>query len=278
MFDLLPYFILTGLGVGFMGAFLGVGGGVIVVPILAVIFHIPIHTAIGTSLAIVVANSMAASSRYLSGGYANLNLALALGFFSALGAIGGSNISLFLPAGYIFISLGAAQLITAGFMLKGDRLKERFKVRTVVRRGALLNGSYYELSTGEQLTYTPQRLPFLMTVAVMSGLLSGLVGIGGAIFIIPAMNLIAGVPIKAAIPTSGFMMGFTAVSGAMVFYLNGHIDPLVFSSVVPSTFLSSLITVRLFKNASSAKVYNGFILFIILLALFMIYRGIKEFL
>jgi uncharacterized membrane protein YfcA len=278
MFDLLPYFILTGLAVGFMGAFLGVGGGVIVVPILAVIFHIPIHTAIGTSLAIVVANSMAASSRYLSGGYANLNLALALGFFSALGAIGGSNISLFLEAGYIFIALGAAQLITAGFMIKGDSLKEKFKVNVVTQDGAILNGSYYELSTKELLTYTPQRLPFLMTVAVLSGFLSGLVGIGGAIFIIPAMNLIAGVPIKAAIPTSGFMMGFTAVSGALVFYLNGHIDPMVFSSVVPSTFLSSLITVRLFKNASSVKVYNVFIVFLILLALFMVYRGIKEFL
>ncbi|MDR2105551.1 MAG: sulfite exporter TauE/SafE family protein [Deferribacteraceae bacterium] len=276
MFEMLPLLLLTGLGVGFMGAFLGIGGGVIVVPILSIVFHLPIHTAIGTSLAIVVANSIAASGRYLLGGYANLNLALALGLFSALGAVGGSNFSLRLPAGVIFIALGTAQMITADLMAKGDKLKEIFNIKALVRDGDPLNGAYYERTTGQEVRYTPQRLPLLMGLACLAGFLSGLVGVGGAVIVIPAMNLIAGVPIKAAIPTSGFMMGFTAVSGAIVFYMNSQINPFVAASIVPTTFISSVITAYFFQKAKSARIYQAFIIFLMLLAIVMIYRGVES--
>jgi uncharacterized membrane protein YfcA len=275
MFEMLPLLLLTGLGVGFLGAFLGIGGGVIMVPILSMIFNLPIHTAVGTSLAIVVANSIAVSGRYLLGGYANLNLALALGLFSAAGGLIGGNISLTLPVGVIYIILGVAQITAGAFMAKGDQLKKIFKTEISVREGSALSGRYYENSTGEDVRYTPKRFPILTGFAVLAGTLSGLVGIGGAVFVIPVMNLISGVPIKAAISTSGFMMGFTAVSGAMVFYMNGDVNPLVVASIVPTTFIGSVITVRFFKRASSSKVYNGFIIFLVLLAIVFIYRGIK---
>ncbi|MDR2401092.1 MAG: sulfite exporter TauE/SafE family protein [Deferribacteraceae bacterium] len=277
MFETIALLLLTGLCVGFMGAFFGIGGGVIVVAILAMIFRLPVHTAVGTSLAIVVANSIAASGKYLSGGYANINLTVVLGFFSALGAVAGSNISLSLPAGVIFISLGAAQLITAGFMAKGDKLKEIFKTDASVQEGNILNGAYFERSTGQNVCYTPKRVPLLMGMAVLAGFLSGLVGVGGAIFVIPAMNLLSGIPIKAAIPTSGFMMGFTAVSGAMVFHMNSSVDPLVVASIVPTTFVGSIITVRFFQRAKSTKIYNAFTVFLVLLAILIICRGIASF-
>jgi uncharacterized membrane protein YfcA len=84
------------------------------------------------------------------------------------------------------------------------------------------------------------------------------------------------VPIKAATATSGFLMGFTAVSGAIVFYINGYVDTGVMACMIPGTFVGAIVTTRFFPKVNSSKVYTGFTFFLMCIAIFMIYRGYRE--
>ncbi len=261
---------LCGCIVGLMGAFLGIGGGVIIIPILTILLGYPIHEAVATSLAVVVANSVATSYTYMGSGMVNLRLGLVIAVFSILGSLIGGVIGLNASARALYLTLGCAQIITSAFMLK----KRTAKIVPTEGVG-LFSGEFYDPAEKQTIRYTPRKLPSAFAVSGVAGVLSGMVGVGGGVFVVPAMNILSGVPIKAATTTSGLIMGFTAAGGGILFFLHGYTQTDVVAAMVPGVFISSRIAARFFAKINSAKIYRSFVIFLIFIAIQMIYRGIK---
>ncbi|MDR2884128.1 MAG: sulfite exporter TauE/SafE family protein [Deferribacteraceae bacterium] len=264
---------LSGCIVGLAGAFLGIGGGVIIIPLLTVVFNYPVHEAVATSLAIVVANSVSASSKYLKSGIANLPLAFLVAIFTVAGSITGGIISVNTSAKVLYITLACAQFLTLALMLAKPRLMKMAKPKT---SGGAFQAEYHDTSLGQTTKYGVYHIPSLCGISGVTGTLSGLVGIGGGVMIVPIMNIFSGIPIKAAVATSSFIMGFTAGGGAIVFFLSGYTRPETIAAMVPGIFLASHFAAGYMHKVNGEKLYKGFMLFLFVVACQMMYRGISQ--
>lgn len=268
-------FFLCGICIGFMGAFLGIGGGIIIVPLLTIVFHIPIHEAVATSLVVVVANSIASSGRYITTGIANMRLGLFLSLFSVTGSVIGSHISMNISSKALYLTLGIAQIITVIFMLFNKKLITPGATEVKMTENHL-TAEYYDKSTCSTVRYTPVKTLPIAGLTAISGMLAGLVGVGGGVFVVPTMNIVGKIPIKAATSTSGFMMGFTAAAGGILFFLSGYTNPRIACEMIPGIFLATAIGTRLFSKVKSEKIYKIFILFLAVIAVQMIYKGLAN--
>jgi uncharacterized membrane protein YfcA len=264
---------LSGCIVGLMGAFLGVGGGVIIIPLLTIGFGFPIHEAVATSLAIVVANSISTSGKYLPTGMANLPLAFTIGCFTVIGSIIGSMISVNVSAKVLYITLACAQFMTLGFMLAKPMLLKRAKPKVGVGAHPI---EYYDAATKQMVKYSVHNLPQTTALSGTTGVLSGMVGIGGGVMIVPIMNIVSGVPIKAAVATSSLLMGLTAAGAGIVFFFSGYTRPEVVGAMLPGVFLASWLATSYMGKVNSDKLYKGFMVFLFFVACQMMYRGLSQ--
>ncbi len=266
--------ILTGIFVGIIGAVLGLGGGIIIVPILVIGLGIPIHEAIAASLVVITANSLSTSAVYIKNGLANLNLGLLLAIASVIGAIIGSFIAVSVSGGTVMLTLGIMQLFIA--YLTYFRTKS-IKAYIPANKDNLnfFGGSYIEKSTGEEITYNAIRVFPNTIFSFLSGIFSGLTGAGGGVLIIPGMNIISHMPIKAATATSTFIIGFTAAAGSIVYLSSGYVNPLTVSSMIIGIFFGTAISMKFFTKITDKKVSYIFIGLLLIVSVQMIYRGIK---
>jgi uncharacterized protein len=223
---------VTGFAAGLLGALLGLGGGVFVVPALVLIFHLPTLTAVGTSNVAVVATSTAGASTYVRDRLANIRLALVLLVSTASAALASSLLASRLPS-QVLSALFAVVLVYASIsMLRSRGRQETHAEQTLdepeeahVDLG--LEGTYYDASSGKEVAYRPHKVRTGMAASMLAGVVAGLLGVGGGIIQMPVMNLMMKVPLKVATGTSNFMIGVTATSAAFVRYANGDIDPLI---------------------------------------------------
>lgn len=264
--------IAIGVAVGILGAVMGLGGGIIIVPVLVIGLDVPIHEAIAASLIVITANSLSTSSVYIKSGLANMNLGAVLAIASVIGAIAGSHIAISLSQGAVMLILGIMQLLIA--YLTFARTKSP-KPYTPLSHGEknLFAGSYKEQSTGEVITYKPIRIYSNSLFSFFSGIFSGLTGAGGGILIIPGMNIISRMPIKAATATSTYVIGFTAAAGSMVYISSGFVNPVIVGSMVLGIFFGTSFAVRFFSKITDKKVSYLLILLLIIVSTQMIYRG-----
>lgn len=212
--------LVISIAVGVLGSMLGIGGGVLLVPLLSGLVGVPIKTAIGASIVSVIATSSAAGLVYTGHGLTHSRLAMILEIGTTLGALVGGVTAVLLSPHVLAGIFGAVLLFLAYSMRRGLGSEE------VVHTG-YLNTSYADPLTGEVVTYGIQRLPEGMGACFIAGNVSGLLGIGGGVIKVPVMNLIMGMPLRAAIATSNFMIGVTAAISAVVYYQHGYIDPTV---------------------------------------------------
>jgi uncharacterized membrane protein YfcA len=229
--DILYYagLAIAGFGAGLLGALLGLGGGVFLIPALVLGFRLPPLTAVGTSNVAVIATSTAGSSTYVRSRLTNLRLALILLIPTTIAALVSSLVASLLPA-QLFSGLFAIVLLyTAYTMLRGRKVATTTTDETedAVPDPMDLKGVYYDQASGTVETYTPRRIGAGMSISALAGVVAGLLGVGGGIVQMPVMNLLMGVPLKVAAGTSNFMIGVTALSAAFVRYANGDIDPLI---------------------------------------------------
>ena len=216
--------ILLGIIVGVLGAILGIGGGIIMVPVLTFLFNMPIHNAIAVSLVVITANSMSTSAVYLKSGAANLNLGIALSIVSVIGALVGSKTAVHLPQNIVMIILGVIQLIMAYLTyLKMKQGSKEYREQNDDIKG-FFYGEFLDKATNKLIKYNPVKTGYNFLFSAFSGVFSGLSGAGGGALIIPGMNLISNVPIKAATATSSFVIGFTAAAGSIVYMQAGFVD------------------------------------------------------
>lgn len=210
--------LLVAFVAGVFGSMLGVGGGIIMVPVLTLAFGVPIKTAIATSIICVIATSSVAQSAFVARGMSNLRLGMLLEVATTIGALAGG-ITAVLVDGAILQACFAVVLFYVAWQM-GRRRGDVAPVDT-----PLLRSIYFDPAEGRDVTYGVRRLGLGFALSFGAGDVSGLLGVGGGAFKVPIMNLLMGVPLKATIATSNLMIGVTAATSAAIFYGRGYVDP-----------------------------------------------------
>jgi uncharacterized membrane protein YfcA len=203
---------------GVLGSMLGVGGGVMIVPVLTLLFGVPIKVAIGASLLCVIATSSAAQTIFLTRGLTHVRLGMTLEMATTIGALAGG-VTAVLISGRVLQGLFGGVLLYTIYGMSRQR-----DDAVVSSTGGLLDGSYVDPGSGVAVAYGVRRFWPGMGMSFVAGNVSGLLGIGGGAFKVPIMSAVMGMPLKAAIATSNFMIGVTAATSALIYYGRGYLD------------------------------------------------------
>lgn len=262
----------TGMLAGFLGALTGLGGGVVLVPALALLFHVDIKYAIGASLVCVIATSSGAAAAYVKEGYSNIRIGMLLEIATTLGAIVGAFLATRVSTHAIAIVFGLVLLHAAYQSLFGKKQDAAALVESDALAAKLkLAGDY---PVGEQRqAYGVRNVPAGFSLMFGAGALSGLLGIGSGAVKVIAMDRAMRIPFKVSTTTSNFMIGVTAAASAGVYLGRGYIDPRlsmpVVLGVLGGAFLGSKVLVK--APVRALRVTFGVIIF--LLAIEMIFNG-----
>lgn len=267
--------LLLGVAVGIFGAVLGLGGGIIIVPVLTFLFDMPIHNAIAISLVVITANSMSTSAVYLKTGMSNLNLGIVLSIASVIGALVGSKTAVHLPQSKVMIILGIIQFIMAYFTYIKAKKGSKSCNGDDSSKKSFFYGEYLDKAVGQIIKYNPIKVVYNVIFSIFSGIFSGLSGAGGGIFIILGMNLISDMPIKAATATSSFVIGFTAAAGSIVYMQAGFVDVKVVCSIILGIYLGTTISMRYFYKITDKKVSYLLVMLLLAVGFQMLYEGVK---
>jgi uncharacterized membrane protein YfcA len=262
------------LAAGFVGSLTGLGGGVVIVPLLTIAFGVNMRYAIGASLVSVIATSSGAASAYVREGFSNVRIGMLLEIATSLGALAGAAVAAFVPTAGLAILLGVV-LVGSVF---APAHKEDLKTPNPADPDSLgakfgLNGSY----PGPQgmTPYHVERLPLGFGIMGIAGMLSGLLGIGSGAVKVLAMDLAMGLPFKVSTTTSNFMIGVTAAASAGVYLHRGYIDPGLAMPVTLGVVLGSLVGAKLLARTASDRLRMLFRIVILALGIEMIYNGWK---
>jgi uncharacterized protein len=221
---------LAGTAAGMVGALLGLGGGVFLVPFLVLILHLPMRLAVGISLTTVIATSSVVTSGRMGRSLVNLRLGMVLEVATTAGGLTGGIVAAMLSAGTLQRMFGIMAVLSALAMLA--RLERRNVILDPDADTGRLGGRYFEAESGAIVSYTVKRVPLAMAVSFVAGSVSSLLGVGGGILKVPALTAWCGVPLRAAAATSAFMIGVTATVGAVIYYGRGEIIPWMAASTV----------------------------------------------
>lgn len=216
---------------GCLGALLGIGGGVFLVPFLQFVVGLPLNVASGVGLMTVIATSSVVSSGSAGRQLVNLRLGMLLQVAASSSALTAAVLVVRLPERSLFILFSLVTATIAGLMLA--RLERRNVLTDPAADPGPLGGRFYEAESGREVVYRVRRLPTALGVSLVAGFVSGSLGIGGGILQVPALNAWCGVPLRAAAATSAVMIGVTAVSSAPVYYSRGDVSaPLAAAAVL----------------------------------------------
>ena len=263
---------VTSVGAGFLGALTGLGGGVVIVPVLALFFKVDIRYAIGASLVSVIATSSGAAVAYVREGLSNIRIGMFLEVATTLGALLGAYLMAKISSHWIVIIFGVVLLYSAfaSFRQKAEQATTG-PVDPLAKR-LELSGAYPSLRGIE--TYTAQRVPLGFGIMFIAGTLSGLLGIGSGAVKVLAMDQAMKLPFKVSTTTSNFMIGVTAAASAGIYFARGYIDPGIAMPVMLGVLGGSLIGTRVLVKARVKTLKSFFALVIVVLGTEMIYSGI----
>ncbi len=260
---------LGALAAGSLGAIAGIGGGIIIVPLLNQVVGVDIKHAIGTSLAATIATSCIGSSVYLRKGITNLRLAFFLEPTAIIGSVTGATLVGVLEPRLLKLLFAIALLYTALTMIKGKKVREANLIPEDDYGKSFLDGNYYDEYYKKVFYYRPlNKIPALI-LNTGAGIVSGMLGLGGGIVKVPIMNLLMRVPIKVASATSNFMIGFTAASGTIIHLKLGNVEPMLVAAVVLGIYIGSLYAAKRMVGLNPTFIRLIFAILLILSALKM---------
>jgi uncharacterized membrane protein YfcA len=265
---------LVGLGsfaAGLLGALTGLGGGIIIVPLLTLVFHVDLRYAIGASLVSVIATSSGAASAYVKQGFTNIRVGMLLEVATTCGAIGGAFLAAKTPTSAIAVIFGLVLLYSAYRSFKrpqdhlpadqGDRWANRLRLN-----------STYPTPLGKQ-EYAVQHVPAGFAMMAGAGVLSGLLGIGSGVLKVLAMDQAMRLPFKVSTTTSNFMIGVTAAASAGVYLHSGYIEPAIVFPVMLGVLSGALLGAHILAGAKTKVLRQLFAVVIVVLAVEMLYKG-----
>lgn len=240
--------LVGGVAAGVFGSLLGLGGGLLIVPLLTIGFGLPLREAVGVSLVCVIVTSSAAAGVYLERRLANLRLGMVLELFTAIGAIGGGLVA-FLIDERLLAALFAGLLVYVAFTMVRSRSAAAAAdeaAPAIVDAGPLAAG----LSSSVGGSPLVHRFPAGIAGSVGAGVVSALFGVGGGIVKVPVMHLVMGVPLRVATATSNLMIGITASASAIVYLLRGGIDVHAAGPTALGVFVGATLGSRLGRRVN----------------------------
>jgi uncharacterized membrane protein YfcA len=221
--------IAGGVTAGVFGSLLGLGGGVLIVPLLTLVFGLDLREAVGVSLVSVIMTSSVAAGVYLERHVADLRLGMRLEMFTAIGALVGGSIAFLLDERLLALLFAGLLLYVAVSML-----------RTRPSARAVAPDPAPDGTPG----YVVRNMPLGILGATGAGVLSALLGVGGGIIKVPLMHLGMGVPLRVSTATSNLMVGITAAASAVIYVIHGEVDPYVAGPTAIGVFVGASIGSR----------------------------------
>ncbi|HEY4304813.1 MAG TPA: sulfite exporter TauE/SafE family protein [Gemmatimonadaceae bacterium] len=264
--------LLGSFAAGLLGSLTGLGGGLIIVPMLTLLFHVDMRYAIGASLVSVIATSSGAAAAYVREGYTNVRVGILLEVGTVVGALVGAAIANVTPTQVLAILMGVVLLITAYKSIQPraehellhapDKWSTRFRL-----------DSTYPTPNGEQ-AYSVTNVPAGLSLMFIAGILSALLGIGSGIIKVLAMDQMMRLPFKVSTTTSNFMIGVTAAASAGVYLHRGLIDPTIALPVMLGVLGGALAGARILARANVKWLRTLFTAVVVIMAVQMLYKGI----
>lgn len=271
--NILEFSLLILLGsflAGFLGSLTGLGGGVVIVPLLALVFSVDIRYAIGASLVSVIATSSGAAAAYVKEGFSNIRIGMFLEIATTVGAVTGAFLSARISTSAISVVFGLVLLHSAWLSARARQHPDTDHSDSLAAR-LRMDGSYPSLE-GRRY-YHVHRVPLGFALMFIAGGLSGLLGIGSGAIKVLAMDQAMGIPFKVSTTTSNFMIGVTATASAGVYLNRGYIDPGLAMPVMLGALAGSLLGARSLASARTRALRIVFSVVIAALAIEMIYNG-----
>ena len=269
---------MLGVGVlaGVFGAILGIGGGMIITPVLTLAMGLDIKYAIGASIIAVIATSSGSTIAYLKDEMLNLRVAMFLEIATTVGAVLGAVLTGLVHATFLYFLFGALLVFTTYNMIRkllgkgqDDQAAHADELATKLN----LNGTYYDKALKKQVDYQVQNVPGGFVMMFGAGLASGLLGIGSGAFKVLAMDTIMHMPLKPSSATSNLMMGVTAAASAMVYFFNGSIKAGIAAPLAIGILLGALVGTRIMQHLKPRLIRMLFVPIMLYLGLQMIAKG-----
>ena len=239
----------AGVVAGGLGALLGLGGGIFLVPFMNLVLNFPITAAAAISLTTVIATSSSVSAGRAGKHLINMRLGMLLEVVTAAGSLLGGVTAQMLAQSTLQRMFGITAMLVAVIML--TRLKRRNVILDPTADTGKLGGEYFENESGGVVKYRVKRLPVAILASFFAGNVSSLLGIGGGIIKVPILNAWCGVPLRAAAATSAFMIGVTATAGAIIYYGRGQIIPVLAAAAVLGVQVGTWGGMRIGQRASA---------------------------
>jgi len=273
VFELTLIILFGSYAAGLLGSLTGLGGGVVIIPMLTLLLNVNIHYAIGASLVSVIATSSGSAVAYVKEGITNLRLGMFLEIATTIGAMCGAMLALYIPTQYIAILFGVILIFSALLSLK-KKAESLVVQKNWLAEKLRLNGSYPTASGAVKYGISNVSGGFFMML--FAGIISGLLGIGSGALKVIAMDTIMKVPFKVSTTTSNFMIGVTASASAVVYLQRGYIIPGLSMPVVIGVLLGALTGSKILVHTTSSRWLRWvFAVVVTFLAGQMIYNGVK---
>lgn len=259
---------------GFIGSLLGLGGGIIVIPILTLMIGIPIQEAIGASIVSVIATSSGAAIAYVRDKITNIRIGMFLETATTLGAITGAFVASLISPRALFFTFALIMFYSAATMFKNRNreLPEEVEEHPLAKR-LKLSGAYFDKVLNCNVTYNVQGVYPGWIVMYIAGILSGLLGIGGGMFKVLGMDMFMKLPMKVSTATSNFMIGVTAAASAGVYFMRGDINPAIAGPVALGVLLGARLGAIIMERLNNKTLRRLFIPVLLYVALQMLWKG-----
>src|SRR5215813_10682280 len=267
------FLVWTGsLVAGFLGALTGLGGGVVLVPLLTLIFKVDLRYAIGASLVSVIATSSGSAAAYVKEGFSNIRIGMFLEIATTFGALFGAYLTANIPASVLAVIFGVV-LIYSSFVARHTRPRpENPDPPDPLATRLKMNGTFPD--TSGIRSYNAYRVPAGFGIMFVAGAISGLLGIGSGALKVVAMDQAMKIPFKVSTTTSNFMIGVTAAASAGVYLTRGYIDPSLAMPVMLGVLIGSLMGTRVLVKTQTKRLRLVFSGVIVLIGLEMVLKGL----
>ena len=261
---------------GLLGSLVGLGGGIIIVPVLTLFYHVDIRLAIGASILSVIATSSGAAVAYVRERLTNLRAGMFLEIATTIGAITGAYITTLVTGNILFV-LFALVLIYSAFAMFRKRHNDALLSESNDRLANYFNlhGSYYDQNEHREIAYKVSGTKLGLGLMYIAGLISALLGVGSGALKVPAMDMAMHIPIKASAATSDFMIGVTAAASAGTYFARGLINPVIAAPIAIGILIGALIGSRLLNRFASRYVQALFVIVLVVVAFEMLQRGLS---
>ncbi|MDR2205481.1 MAG: sulfite exporter TauE/SafE family protein [Flavobacteriaceae bacterium] len=266
---------LGAVSAGLLGSLTGLGGGVIIIPLLTLGFDVPVHYAIGASLISVIGTSSGAAVAFVKEGFTNMRIGIFLEIATTMGAIGGAFISGHLNGNTIAIIFASLLIFTVLINLKGKPDHQEPIIKKSLESKLKLYGTFPD-KDGAMKTYSARNSVVGFFMMCFAGVMSGLLGIGSGALKVLAMDNLMKLPFKVSTTTSNFMIGVTAVASTLIYFQRGEIIPVLAAPVLIGVIFGSYIGSKTLMTSKTKKLKVTFSIVVTIISIYMMYNGIHK--